>query len=740
MLAAILAAAALVYVVSVAFLVADARLEARARFARELDVVARLASAEIVKESGGVLDLLAGAAEDPDWEQMLRGEISCEVGIAPIGIFSEIRADVVRSDGSVVCSTGTEAAAPADLAGVLAAEGPLILTPYVDEGLGEMVLGGATPLASSTGEVLGAVVLVLDLTPLAPGLARNLGGLGFSFSITAGGRPVSEDSATDDATAPGGLHVRSDVPGHGLTVEAFVGPGKIRGAANDATRSLATAGGFGFACLGAALWALNRRLVRPLAALREVVEAGDAAGLPSEPLGPAEIAALQVALGTMMRTQARQADELRQQAFVDSLTGLPNRAALGRSLASALDETDDVGAVVVVLLAVLRFDVLNDSWGQAFGDAVLTNLAHRLREIAPAKYEVHHLAGAEFALMSAAGSAAEGLRLAHFLRTTLAARHHVLGRATELDVAAGIAAAHPGETADSLVRHARTALGRAKLGEAGGAAVFDIDLDALVEERAELERDLRHAVADGELFLAYQPTFDLRTQQSFGVEALVRWQHPTRGEIGPDRFIPVAEESGIIVEIGAWVLRTACTQAQKWHEIKADLRLSVNVSPRQLADPNFAHMVHAVLAETGFDPACLCLEMTESVLMGSDDRALATLRVLQRTGIDISIDDFGTGYSSLSYIQRLGADELKIDRGFVAALDSDETGSVAMVRTIVALARELSLTVIAEGVETEDQVARLLSLGCERGQGFLFSRPIPPDEISDLIRGAALTA
>lgn len=733
-LAAIFTAAALVYVLCVGFLVADARIEARARYARELKAVARLASLEVTRESSDVLDLLAASAEDPDWEQMLRGEISCELGIAPIGIFKGIRADLVRSDRHVLCSTEDGAAPPpASFGQVLVAEAPLIVTPYSDEATGEMVLAAAMPLDSSAGDRLGAVVLVLDLAPLAQGLASSLGSLGFSFSITAGETVVSKDSGSEGGAQRGGLHSSADVPGHGLTIRAQVGADKISGTVNDATRSLGTAGGFGFACLAAALWALNRRLVRPLSTLRQVVETGDPASLPDEPLGPAEVAALQQALGTMMTTQARQADELRQKAFVDALTGLPNRAALGRMLEHAFSAGDDYDSIVVVVLSVVRFDVLNDSWGQSFGDAVLVDLAARLREIAPSKYVVHHLGGADFALASSTGSAAEGLRLAHFLRTSFGARHEVLGRQTQLDVAAGIAAAHQGDTPDALIRHARTALGRAKAGEAGGAAVFDIDLDAVVEERAELERDLRDAVSRGELFLMYQPTVELASRKVTGVEALVRWRHPTRGEIAPERFIPVAEDSGLIVGIGAWVLRTACAQAARWHDLKQDLRLSVNVSPRQLADGDFAHLVHSVLAETEFDPSCLCLEMTETVLMASDEHELATLRVLQRTGVDISIDDFGTGYSSLSYIQRLGVDELKIDRAFVTSLRPNDLPSVAMVRTILALARELSLTVIAEGIDDDEQVETLLSLGCERGQGFLFSRPLPPDALSSLL-------
>jgi diguanylate cyclase (GGDEF)-like protein len=719
---------------SVGFLVADARYEARTRFARELRTVARLASVELTEESAAVLDLLAEVPEDPDWDRMLRGEIPCDVGIAPIGIFREVRADVVRADGSVVCSTAQGVAPPpTSLSEILAAEGPLIVAPYVDDAEEEMVVAAATPLDSSSGDRVGAMVLVLGLSPLAPGLASNLGGLGFSFRITAGERVVSEAGRSQDIHGSGALHADAVVPGHGLTVGAYVGPEKVSGASNDATRSLATAGGFGFACLGAALWALNRRLVRPLTALRRVVQAGDPAALPDEPAGPAEVASLQEALGTMMSTQARQADELRQQAFVDPLTGLPDRAALSRLLEAEFAAGEHQDSLVVIMLSVLRFDVLNDSWGQAFGDAVLVDLGARLREIAPAKYAVHHLGGAEFALASAGASAAEGLRLAHFPRTSIGAPHEVLGRQTQLDLAAGIAAAHDDDNADALIRHARTALGRAKAGEARGAAVFDVDLDAVVEERAELERDLRDAISRGELRLVYQPTIHLPSRRITGVEALVRWRHPTRGEIGPDRFIPVAEDSGLIVAIGAWVLRTACAEATKWHGLKEDLRLSVNVSPRQLADGDFAHLVHSVLVETGFDASCLCLEMTETVLMASDETALATLRVLQRTGVDISIDDFGTGYSSLSYIQRLGVDELKIDRAFVAALRPTDNAGIAMVRTILALARELSLTVIAEGIEEEDQVEMLLSLGCEQGQGFLFSRPIPPEVISSLL-------
>jgi diguanylate cyclase (GGDEF)-like protein/PAS domain S-box-containing protein len=466
---------------------------------------------------------------------------------------------------------------------------------------------------------------------------------------------------------------------------------------------------------------------------------------------------------------------LSHQAYHDPLTGLANRARLRERVEAALAR-DATGPNVAVLYVDLDdFKRVNDSLGHAAGDRLLAEVAGRLLHATRGCDTVARLGGDEFAVLLervrggedarvVAARVGAALRAPFAVENTEVVVGASVGIARVADLAApdagpggapgGAPAPDPAAAADLLLRGADVAMYAAKRAGKGRFAVYDRGMNADAFARLELEADLRRAVAPGdgahaageELRVHYQPIVELATGRPVGAEALVRWQHPRRGLIAPGAFVPLAEETGLVVPLGWHVLAAACAEAAGWPARGgAGPTLTVNVSARQLVEPGFVDAVSEVLARSGLAPARLLLELTESVLAQHDGPTLATLRGLKRLGVRLGIDDFGTGYSSLRYLQQFPVDVLKVDRGFVAGLrapaDGDEPAAgVALARAVVALGRALSLHTVAEGVETEAQRAQLLALGCEYGQGFLFARPMPAEQVRALFRGAALVA
>jgi diguanylate cyclase (GGDEF)-like protein/PAS domain S-box-containing protein len=432
-------------------------------------------------------------------------------------------------------------------------------------------------------------------------------------------------------------------------------------------------------------------------------------------------------------------DQLKHQAFHDPLTRLPNRVLFTDRLAHALTRRGRRRTSVAVLfLALDNFKVVNDSLGHQQGDQLLIAVADRLQLCLRPEDTVARFGGDEMAvLLEDIEDTDEAVEVANRIQQRLGAPVILNGREVFTTVSIGVAISTVDhDRPDALIRDADVALYRAKAQGKARHAVFDRSMDAQALERLEMETDLRHAIERGELRVYYQPIVDLATGRVCEIEALIRWAHPQRGLISPLQFIPLAEETGLIIPIGRWVLTEAAHQTRLWQlEQPTDppLTLSVNLSARQLQDPRLLEDITDVLRETGLDPATVRLEITESVVMEDAEAASALLRALKRLGIELAIDDFGTGYSSLSYLNRFTIDCVKIDRSFVSQIGTSPR-DMTIIKAIVALAKSLDLSVTAEGIETVEQLAHLRDLGCNRGQGFYLSRPSPPEMLPALLK------
>jgi diguanylate cyclase (GGDEF)-like protein len=440
---------------------------------------------------------------------------------------------------------------------------------------------------------------------------------------------------------------------------------------------------------------------------------------------------------TVALENARRAAELTRMAFHDSLTNLPNRTLLLDRLEHALLRSNRHHRPVAVLFIDLdNFKLVNDSLGHDAGDALLQRVADRLRGEMRAGDTLARFGGDEFVvLLEEPANAAEALTVADRLAIVLRAPIEVESRSMVVEVSIGVAMSGAGSDRPAdLLRDADLALYRAKTGGKGRSALFEPGLATAAVQRMDLENDLRRALERQEFCLHYQPIIDLATDELVGWEALVRWQHPERGLVPPLEFIPIAEETGLIVPLGQWVLEEACRQGRLWQDQKdaRGLTMSVNLSGRQFQQPSLVNDVQQALANAGVDPHALKLEITESVVMQDVEVATATLDALAALGVRIAIDDFGTGYSSLAYLKRFPIETLKIDRSFVRGI-VDDPQDAAIVRSVIALANALNLTVTAEGIETAAQRTRLMELGCDLGQGYLFGRPLPAEATNALL-------
>jgi diguanylate cyclase (GGDEF)-like protein/PAS domain S-box-containing protein len=428
-------------------------------------------------------------------------------------------------------------------------------------------------------------------------------------------------------------------------------------------------------------------------------------------------------------------EQLVHQALHDPLTGLANRVLFGDRLEHALARSRRPGAMVAILVIDLDgFKDINDSLGHDAGDDLLAIAGLRLQGHVAAGATIARLGGDEFGVLLEDTTAARAVRVAEVLLEGLAPPVVLRDRDLTPTASIGIALA-AGEDADTLLRNADTAMYAAKRQGKGRYAIFEPAMHATVVERLDLAADLGRAVQQNHLHVCYQPEIQLRSGRIIGLEALVRWRHPTRGEVLPGEFIPLAEDTGLILSIGRWVLREACRQTKAWQErwpTTPPLAIAVNLSARQLQHPGIVDEVRAALAAADLDPSSLVLEITETAVMEELDAAVAILTQLRQLGLRLALDDFGTGYSSLSYLQRLPVDILKIDRAFVSGV-AGSTEDSALARAIVTLGQTLGLETIAEGVETAEQLAALRQLGCQIGQGYYFARPLGPAAVDALL-------
>ena len=433
-------------------------------------------------------------------------------------------------------------------------------------------------------------------------------------------------------------------------------------------------------------------------------------------------------------------EQLRHQALYDPLTGLANRALFMDTLGRGLRGGSRRGtAVAVMLLDLDGFKLINDSLGHDTGDEMLMAVGSRLADSLRPNDTLARFGGDEFiVLLDDVRSPVEPLRVADRLLASLRSAFELRQQRRFIAASIGIAWSGPEPALrqpEDLLREADLALYQAKAEGKGRTVVFKSSMSRHVVERLNLETDLRLALERSELRLYYQPQVDLATGQIVGLEALVRWQHPKQGLMGPAKFIPVAEENGLIVPLGRWVLEEACRQARAWSQMwptAPPLVISVNASARQLQRPEFVDQVSAALKASELAPGLLEIEITESVAMQNPAEMAETLQQLKGLGVRLAIDDFGTGYSSLSYLQSFPVHTLKVDQSFVAKLDS-RPESAAIIRAVVALARALNVSVTAEGAETAEQAAWLRDLGCTLAQGFYFSKPLPGHMIQILI-------
>jgi diguanylate cyclase (GGDEF)-like protein/PAS domain S-box-containing protein len=429
--------------------------------------------------------------------------------------------------------------------------------------------------------------------------------------------------------------------------------------------------------------------------------------------------------------------ELERLALYDPLTGLPNRALFTDRLRHALGRRAKTSVTAVYFIDLDRFKRINDSLGHAAGDEVLCEVARRLQSALRPEDTVARFGGDEFTILcESVGGVFEAVSVADRLQRPISEPIRAGGADLRLSASIGFALAEAGETVvgERLIEDADAAMYRAKDRGGARAELFDSVMRERAVEAMTVEQELQRGLGRGELRLLYQPQVDLTSGRLIGAEALLRWEHPERGLLAPAAFLPVAEESGLIVDIGAWVIREACRRLRDWQRrgLSKDFSLSVNLGARELTHPDIVATVLEAVQGAGIEPSSLCIEVTESTAIEDRASGFRALTDLNGAGVRVAIDDFGTGYSSLDHLRRMPADVLKIDRSFVQGIAPDSSDT-ALVAAALALGRALGMDVVAEGIETEQQASSLRELSCPIGQGYLFARPLPPEQLDKLL-------
>jgi diguanylate cyclase (GGDEF)-like protein len=706
-------------------------------------------------------DTVRNVAAQPGIAEVFTNADGCRLTASGSAAFASVRVDIVALNGDVVCSSQPEITkrhnvhAGSDWLGEAMREGTHVRWGGHDAAAG----GGDAVVVSSAihrgNQVVGSVVAFLHLKSVASDVARDLEGVrgtafalvdrtdGRVFSSSLPGADLSKPFPISDRTdeRPGldgvpRIYGSSDVENSTLRVYAGVDRASVLSQARGSLERQVLIGLLAALALVAGTVLLDRRVARPLRSLtRAMTQAGQGAdSVRVDQHGTAEVMALAREFNAMMDARAGHEAQLIHQAGHDALTGLPNRMLLHDLIDAALQGPEQ--QVGLLMLGIDRFKLINDGLGYEAADIILKEVAERLTTSLGAGDTLGRFGGDEFVLLlpSTTPSAAE--EVAAQMHESLAEPFSGPGAEVVLRASLGISVVWAGSTdADLLLRQAVAAMRHAK--SAGqSTCVYDETLQVRATYQLDVERDLRRALEADELLVYYQPLVAISDGTLLGAEALVRWQHPERGLVPPLEFIPVAEQSGQIIEIGSFVLERACRDAASWAAAGHPLRVSVNVAVSQMQGRDFAGEVADVLQRTGLPSDLLCLEITESSLMRSDQRRSEGLAALRDLGVHLAIDDFGTGYSSLAYLHSLPVDELKIDRSFVNRLATDSRDR-HLVQAIIGMASALGLTVVAEGVETEDQLVYLDERGCDVAQGYLFSKPQPADVFRGRLMGAS---
>lgn len=443
-------------------------------------------------------------------------------------------------------------------------------------------------------------------------------------------------------------------------------------------------------------------------------------------------------IGTLLDITERQRaeEQIDHLAHYDALTGLPNRMLLRDRLHQAILDARRRDTMVGVLQVDLdRFKYINDTMGHQVGDVLLETVAERIHSCVRRGDMVARQGGDEFSIiLEDLSQARDAALVAGKILAALSEPVRIEEQDFVVTASIGISLyPYDGADAQSLLMSSETAMYYAKNEGRNNSQFFAAEMNVMSKERLSLEKDLRQALEKQEFLLYYQPQVDFESRRIIGVEALIRWGHPELGMVSPAKFIPLAEETGLIIPIGEWVLRTACAQTRAWHDAGfCHLQVSVNLSARQFKQQNLSRTVREIIGGTGLAPECLELELTESTLVQNPERVITTLQELKAMGVQFSVDDFGTGYSSLSYLKRFPLDKLKIDQSFVRDITTDPSDA-AITRAVIALGRSLGLRVIAEGVETPEQLKFLCRNQCHGMQGYYFSRPLPAEQFSELL-------
>jgi diguanylate cyclase (GGDEF)-like protein len=695
-----------------------------------------LGQAQAIAANPGVVPLLSDPSTCTlDWELLL---------------FPGSHLDVVRPDGTIACSSADLPAKGSTHAGA-----PWLRTPieawrtsglFVDGVTGGRAIAFVASIEDQ-GRVVGSVAVVVPTAEIAQVVADTYGGnrhYDFALIDAVSGRVLSSSQNSVDESSPIGVTIADPMPGHlsaSHSVEAL--PWSIVAGADPETalaptRSVLLRGGllgvWVLMVLIGSMLIVNRRIARPLRDLTRAVGGGGTRLVSALAAidGPTEIEQLAARFQSVIADRDAYEVQLSHQALHDPLTGLANRALLVERLNDALERAArERQRVSVLFLDLDRFKLINDSLGHDVGDSVLVEVARRVSQIIPAGGTLARFGGDEFVVIVEMSDDTQLQRLVDELLAGIVAPIQTSTSVVRVTCSIGVATSIPGRRAVDLVRDADNAMYAAKEAGRDRAERFTSRLHDRAAARLTLATEFRVALDRDQLHLVYQPKVELDTGKIVGVEALLRWNHPTLGSVPPSTFIPIAEETEAIIRVGEFVLEQACRQAMAWRRAGLELTMAVNISGRQLNDGGLPLQVATALALSGLPPELLYLELTETLLMTDTLVTQRSIERLHELGARLSIDDFGTGYSSLAYLHRFPVDELKIDRTFINDLTSSANPS-PLVAAMVAMGKALGLEIVAEGVETPDQAAQLRALGCDKAQGYLFARPQHPDAIAAL--------